>query len=310
MENVPGILTIGKGRVLKEILSALAELGYKCDARILFAEDFGVPQERRRVFIVGTRDDWTNELFPPGTHGPAAKPSVKANAYVHRWEPGRRRIKNFTTVWDAIGDLPPLQNAGVWNSRTYSRGPKVEYQRELRRHANGVLNNHATRTLSKQMMARLKHIPSGGNWRDIPRRLLPAGMKRARPSDHTKRYGRPRKQSLACTILTKADPHWGAYIHPVDDRAISIREAARLQSFPDRFLFLGKPATQYVQVGNAVPPLMARAIAKAIRRRQRAIAQQAAANAALIPCVVPVPEHGEVRRAQRVAASMALSAVR
>ena len=89
-------------------------------------------------------------------------------------------------------------------------------------------------------------------------------MKRAKRSDHTKRYGRPRKSDLSCTILTKCDVHWGAYIHPEQDRAISVREAARLQSFPDTFEFLGSRTEQYVQVGNAVPPLLGRAIAEAL----------------------------------------------
>jgi DNA (cytosine-5)-methyltransferase 1 len=93
---------------------------------------------------------------------------------------------------------------------------------------------------------------------------LPAGMKRAKRSDHTKRYGRPRPTDLSCTILTKCDIHWGAYIHPVQNRAFTVREAARIQSFPDDFVFYGSMTEQFVQVGNAVPPLMAKAIATAI----------------------------------------------
>jgi DNA (cytosine-5)-methyltransferase 1 len=94
-------------------------------------------------------------------------------------------------------------------------------------------------------------------------------MRRARKSDHTKRYGRLTKTGLCCTILTKCDPHWGSYIHPIDDRAITVREAARLQGFPDRFQFLGPRQYQFVQVGNAVPPPLAAAIAKAMRRHLR-----------------------------------------
>ena len=118
-------------------------------------------------------------------------------------------------------------------------------------------------------LARLAHIPQGGSWRDIPFDLLPEGMKKAKRSDHTKRYGRPRPDQLACTILTKCDIHWGAYIHPFQNRAFTVREAARLQSFPDHFEFFGSVTDQFVQVGNAVPPLLGRAIANQIKRSLR-----------------------------------------
>ena len=92
----------------------------------------------------------------------------------------------------------------------------------------------------------------------------PAGMRAARRCDHTKRYGRPKLTDLSCTVLTKCDVHWGAYFHPTQDRAISVREAARLQSFPDSVVFYGSKTEQYVQVGNAVPPLLGKRIAEAV----------------------------------------------
>lgn len=89
-------------------------------------------------------------------------------------------------------------------------------------------------------------------------------MKKARRSDHTKRYGRVTKDGLASTILTKCDPHWGAYIHYDQNRSFTVREAARIQSFPDHFIFYGTLAEQFAQVGNAVPPLLAKAIGTSI----------------------------------------------
>jgi DNA (cytosine-5)-methyltransferase 1 len=90
-------------------------------------------------------------------------------------------------------------------------------------------------------------------------------MQRARLKDHTKRYGRLSRDGFASTILTKCDPHWGAYVHPTQDRTISVREAARLQGFPDVFQFAGdRIGPQYTQVGNAVPVPLARAIAAAV----------------------------------------------
>jgi len=91
------------------------------------------------------------------------------------------------------------------------------------------------------------------------------GMTLARKSDHTKRYGRPRPDGLASTILTKCDPHWGAYFHYAQNRSYTVREAARLQSFPDNFLFTGTMAEQFAQVGNAVPPLLAEAVGLTIK---------------------------------------------
>lgn len=280
MENVPGILTVGNGAVVDEIYGALAELGYKCEARILYAEDYGVPQERRRVFFVATRLGWENSLFPRGTHGPSEKPSLEANEFVHRWqlvagEPSRP----FITVWSAIGDLPGLENGKGDAESQYTRAPLSDYQRQMRG-GQKLLLNHVAPNLGKKSLKRIEQVPEGGNWRDIPRRLLPAGMKRAKKSDHTKRYGRLAKDGLCCTILTKCDPHWGSYIHPAYNRVISVREAARLQSFPDRFKFVGYKSDQYQQIGNAVPPLMATAVGKAVRAHILRRARQALPRAA------------------------------
>jgi DNA (cytosine-5)-methyltransferase 1 len=111
----------------------------------------------------------------------------------------------------------------------------------------------------------MRHVKPGGSWRDIPFDLLPKGMQRARRSDHTKRYGRLHPGGLSPTIMTKCDPHWGSVLHYEQNRIISVREAARLQSFPDWFRFTGSKIDQYRQVGNAVPPLLAQALAEHIK---------------------------------------------
>jgi DNA (cytosine-5)-methyltransferase 1 len=270
MENVPGMLTVGDGAIVDEIKRGLKRLGYEVGIRILFAEDYGVPQQRRRVFVVATREGWSSALFPAGTHGPAAKPSEQANPIVHRWKPRKgRRAKPFVTVWDAIGDLPPVSNGATKVKVRYRRGKaKNAYQRAARRGKRVVLD-HVCHELAPRTVKRVATVPEGGNWRDIPRRLLPAGMKRALTKDHTKRYGRLSRRDLCCTILTKCDPHWGSYIHPTQDRTITVREAARLQSFPDTFRFGDHISKQYEQIGNAVPPAMAKAVASALTRHLR-----------------------------------------
>jgi DNA (cytosine-5)-methyltransferase 1 len=242
LENVTGMTSAGGGAAVDAILNGLHALGYEVEAQILKAEDYGVPQERRRIVFIGNRVGLPIR-YPEPTHGPGKQP--------------------FVTVRDAIGDLPLLENGVDVGVTAYACEPQSNYQAELRGGSNSV-SNHSAANLAAINLARLKHIPQGGSWRDIPFELLPAGMKRAKRSDHTKRYGRLRWDGLASTILTKCDPHWGAYFHPEQDRTLTVREAARLQSFPDWFEFKGSRTDQYIQVGNAVPPLLGRSVAQAI----------------------------------------------
>lgn len=243
LENVTGMTSAGGGAAVDGILAGLERLGYKVESKILRAEDFGVPQERRRIIFIGNRVGLPIQ-FPEHTHGPERLP--------------------YVTVADAIGDLPPLENGEDRGIQPYRHEARCDYQRIMRQGSNSV-TNHAAAKLGAVNCERLKHIPQGGSWRDIPLELLPPGMRKAKRSDHTKRYGRLRWDGFASTILTKCDPHWGAYFHPVQDRILTVREAARLQSFPDHFDFRGSRTEQYVQVGNAVPPLLGKAIASAIR---------------------------------------------
>ena len=242
MENVTGMTSANGGAAVHAILSGLTSLGYDVGYRILRAEDYGVPQARRRVVFIGNRDG-TPIVWPEKTHGEGLTP--------------------VTTIRDAIGDLPTLVNSEDLGVLPYACEASGDYQRMLRRGSTNV-HNHAAPRLAPINIERMKYIPQGGNWRDIPFDFLPEGMKRARRYDHTTRYGRMTWDGLSCTILTKCDLHWGAYIHPEQDRAITVREAARIQSFPDWFHFRGSRTDQYVQVGNAVPPLLGRRIGQAI----------------------------------------------
>lgn len=243
LENVTGMTSAGGGEAVAEIGKGLRALGYAADWKILKAEEYGVPQERRRLFFIANRIG-APIVWPKKTHGPD--------------------LKTFTNVRDAISDLPKLANGADCNVKTYLSKPNGWYQNLMRENSPGVLNHNAAR-LAAVNVERLKHIPAGGSWRDIPFKLLPAGMKRAKRSDHTKRYGRLKWDGLASTIMTKCDPHWGAYFHPTQDRAITVREAARFQSFPDWFEFKGSKTDQYIQVGNAVPPLLGKKVAQSIR---------------------------------------------
>lgn len=174
------------------------------------------------------------------------------------------RLLHKVTVADAISDLPRLNMGEGGEVVRYDCVPASDYAR-IMRNGNKETFNHYAAKLAPQNIARLKYIKPGGSWRDIPHRLLPKGMQRARKSDHTRRYGRLRSDGLAGTIMTKCDPHWGPVFLPDQDRALTVREAARLQAFPDSYRFCGPRVSQYEQVGNAVPVLMAKAIADVIK---------------------------------------------
>lgn len=267
IENVPGLVSFDEGGTLNAILQSLEVLGYNADVQILYAPHYGVPQTRWRTVVLGLRGDAEPlKAFPT----PLRTAPMRVN-FTSKFAgrdivafPRSVELPSFTTVEDAIGDLPVLVNGEDGALvKEYPSSPTNDYQRALRAGSDGVHNHQAAR-LGKINMERLRHIPPGGNWTDIPFDLLPAGMKKARRSDHTKRYGRVEAGGLASTILTKCDPHWGAYFHYAQDRAFTVREAARIQSFPDTYRFTGSRVDQYEQVGNAVPPLLAAAVGQSV----------------------------------------------
>ena len=287
LENVPGMFSLEGGRFFDELLMAISTAsrsfpGYEVDFRILNAAHYGVPQDRFRIVVVGTRRDVADKAgkseLPSPRHYSLAQAHFKGGrSHTFHYAIGyRRRLEQSAipqigprleapvTVGEAIGDLPPLENGGGVDLASYagSREPSSSYQRQMRGRVE-VLANHWCRALAYPNTERVKHIPANGDWRDIPSDLLPPGMQRALRKDHTKRYGRLSPDEISGTLLTKPDPHWGTFIHYdlEQQRLISVREAARLQSFPDGHVFYGGQVDQYKLCGNAVPPLMAEAIA-------------------------------------------------
>jgi DNA (cytosine-5)-methyltransferase 1 len=263
IENVPGMVSFNGGETVNAIVDSLAALGYQATVKILYAPHYGVPQMRWRTVFLATRlgfDPLT--LFPAPTHSATGRSNFTTrlnglSLLLNGKAKPQSGLLEKTTVGDAISDLPAITNGGGADSTAYLSEAHSDYQETLRQGSTSILN-HRCAGLGAVNLARLPHIPMGGSWRDIPHDLLPEGMKRARKSDHTKRYGRLDPEGIASTILTKCDPHWGSYIHPTQDRVISVREAARIQSFPDRIRFYGNLTDQYKQVGNAVPPLLAK----------------------------------------------------
>ena len=263
IENVPGLVSFERGATLYAIIESLADLGYGADVHILGAAYYGVPQMRWRTIIIGLRGkEVPSEAFPiPVYHAPI-RPNFTTTFAGKQLVtyPAQESSANFTTVEEAIGDLPKLKCGEKGKSvKEYLCDPQCAYQVLMRVGAGGVYNHEAPK-LSDKNIERLSYIKPGGNWTDIPFDLLPKGMQKARRSDHTMRYGRVRPDGLASTILTKCDHHWGAYFHYSQNRSFTVREAARIQSFPDHFVFCGNMSEQFAQVGNAVPPLLAKAI--------------------------------------------------
>jgi DNA (cytosine-5)-methyltransferase 1 len=266
IENVPGLVSLGKGTVVDAIYAQFKKMGYTVDHKILFAGHYGVPQMRFRTIFIALRDGGKVEFPEPSHNAQAVANFTGAKELCIKTHPlFSQHLNKQATVWDAISDLPELSPGDVLTDVEYPVRPQSDLQILLRKGSKRIYN-HACAKLGKANLDRLKYIPQGGSWRDIPHELLPAGLQRARRSDHTKRYGRLHPDAMCSTILTKCDPHWGSFFHPTQDRAISVREAARIQTFPDRYVFTGNLTEQFEQVGNAVPPLLAKALGEKIKQ--------------------------------------------
>ncbi len=257
IENVPGLATLNGGKGVTAIAEAFAHAGYSCDVAELLAAQYGVPQMRWRMIFIGFRTDLgvaPGSGFPAPTHGKRGIGELIPNCAISPAD-----SDGFLTTFDAIGDLPPVE-AGC-SATEYDGPPVALYQIRMRHGASEILHNHYAPKLNARNLERIAYLKPGQDWRDLPHELLPEGMKRAHRKDHTRRYSRMTWQGVPRSIITRfRDPKSGEYSHPAQTRTISIREAARIQSFPDRFIFLGSNSEQYDQVGNAVPPDLGRAI--------------------------------------------------
>jgi len=282
-ENVPGLISHEDGKTLQNVIQAFGDAGYEVTFKVLNAAHYGVPEERWRLIILGTRLNGVVPTLPTPEHFSLQRPNFTGGRqHTFAEAIGKPKPDMYSTglllppvtVGEAMSDLPSIPTGGGDDETGYvsppREGPGGDYQRKMRTLRDGtsseVVFDHVCANLADVNLRRIEYVKPGGSWRDIPHELLPKGMQRARRSDHTRRYGRLDPKTTSGTILTKCDPHWGTVIHYKDDRIISVREAARIQSFPDWFRFVGGPRlAKYRQVGNAVPPLMARAIARHIK---------------------------------------------
>lgn len=230
IENVPGIANLYGGRAREAILSEFERLGYNAAEKIIFAPDYGVPQIRKRMVFVGLKKNLGEFKFPE----PVCTPST------------------YVTCEQAIGDLPSCENDLGQEYSKYDRKPKSEYQKKMREGADSLYNHVATKH-TDLVISVISQVPEGGNHKD-----LPPGVGDSRKFNEA--WTRYHSKKPSKTIDTGHRNHF----HYKWNRVPTIRENARLQSFPDKFVFLGTKTQQNRQVGNAVPPLLGYHIGKAI----------------------------------------------
>lgn len=225
MENVPNILSIGDGIVRDAIVKDFSDLGYKVVYKVLTASDYGTPQNRRRAIFVGLKNG-ADFSFP------------------------EKSVSNLTTSFEALSDLP--ENS-LTDGSDYPIAPNCDYQKLMRKDSSKVYNHEITEHNEKTKKI-IALVPDGGNYKNLPSELQ-----------------QTRKVHIAWTRLNSQKPSFTIdtghrhHFHYKWNRIPTVRESARIQSFPDDFIFLGSKTSQYKQVGNAVPPLMAEAIAKKIK---------------------------------------------
>jgi DNA-cytosine methyltransferase len=235
MENVPGILNIFEGKTKNQILSIFKSIGYETKVKVLLAADYGVPQIRKRAFFIGNNLGIDPDFFFPPIDN-----------------------KDYVTVKDAIFDLPFIESGEGEFKSLYKKKPLTEYQKMMRKNSN-FLYNHICTKHDDKVISIIKMLKEGEGRNSLPAKLRTKSI-------HSGSYMRIVKDKPAYTITTRFDtPPVGRVTHPVANRALTAREAARLQSFPDNFIFFGKKTHVGIQIGNAVPPLLAYKIAKNLR---------------------------------------------
>ena len=236
MENVPGVVYGRNLVIVRELFKLFEERGYHVFADVINMADYGLPQLRNRFLLIATIDE-IPATFPRHTHAPI----------------GTDELQQYVTVREAIADLTEATAADAVARLSASDAPS-SFQAFVR-NSSGIILNHQAHKLSEINRKRVANIPQGGCWKDIPPELLPDRFRRVRLTDYATLYGRLHELSPAYTISAGFNNITsGCFTHPVHDRALTVREGARLQGFQDSYEFLGPLEAQYRQVGNAVPP--------------------------------------------------------
>jgi DNA (cytosine-5)-methyltransferase 1 len=229
IENVLGLKDMG---AIEDVRTLFDRSGYRISTFVMRASDYGVPQLRRRVIFIGSLEGILFEK-PPANRSPTS----------------------YTTVWDAIGDLPVLE-AGE-QAHEYDKRPSTAYQRRLRR-GSKTIQGHRVSAHPPDLVRAISFVPDGGNRSAIPDEYQPK-------SGFHNSYSRLNSREPAVAVTSNmGKPSSTRCVHPVQDRGLTAREGARLQSFPDRFHFQGGIVSQRLQIANAVPPMVAEALGRSL----------------------------------------------
>lgn len=230
LENVKGLLTLSNGLFRDDIVERFSRLGYEVSYQVVNAADYGVPQNRDRVFFVGIKKKRFS--FP------------------------KKRVEKVLTCSDALSDLPVLNDCnGNCETLPYFLAPQNEYQKQMRINSDFVTNHQIT-AHTEQTKRIISMIPDGGKIKDLPREYW-----------EIRKYNKAFERMGSNRPSNTVDTGHRNYFHYSQNRIPTVRENARLQSFPDTFYVVGTRTSQYKQIGNAVPPLLALAIASAIKEQ-------------------------------------------
>lgn len=244
-ENVKGLLSMQKGDLIKTIISLFESIGYHMQMKLLNAADYGAPQIRERIILVGTLDS-RKYVYPKPTHYDQ-----------ELGVPKDKNLKPYVTLGEALGDLPSMSTGQ--SATEYACPPQNEYQKLMRANAPKEIQEHEVPKNNAKLVALMQALPDGGSPKDIPEELRPS-------SGFANCYCRLWWDKPSTTITRNLGcPSSSRCVHPKDPRPLSTREGARLQGFPDDYIFCGSRCDKHLQIGNAVPTFLSRAIKDSVK---------------------------------------------
>lgn len=244
-ENVKGMLSMQGGNLIKTVVALFESIGYHIQMRLLNAADYGTPQIRERVFLVGTLDS-APFRYPKPTH---YNPETGT--------PADSSLKPYVTLGEALGDLLSMKTGE--SATEYACEPQNDYQRLMRANAPAQLQEHEVPKNSAKLVSIMEALPDGGSPKDIPEELRPnSGFANCYCRLWWNRPSTTITRNLGCPSSSRC-------VHPKDPRPLSTREGARLQGFPDDYIFYGKRSDKHLQIGNAVPTFLSMAIKDSVK---------------------------------------------